>query len=226
MHNNISGLELTAKQELPAGRFSSWLRRMRSALVKNTDVDVPCGGCNACCRSSYFIHIGPEETETLARIPKELQFAAPGRTEGHVLLGYDEKGHCPMLVDEKCSIYAHRPLTCRIYDCRIFPAVGTGPSEDDKALITQQVLHWKFNYTTERDYRQHAAVQTAAKFLREHAVCFAAESNSTQLAILAIKVYDVFLRYRGKNGRVPPDPAIVKAIMRTRQKFEERSKAL
>ena len=33
-------------------------------------------------------------------------------------------GHCPMLVDGRCSIYEHRPRTCRTYDCRVFPAAG------------------------------------------------------------------------------------------------------
>ena len=116
--------DMTEQQDLPAGRFSSWLRRTRSAQLEENGVDVPCGECNACCKSSYFIHIRPEETQTLSRIPGELLFAAPGLPEGNVLLGYDENGHCPMLIDEKCSIYEHRPLTCRTYDCRIFPAAG------------------------------------------------------------------------------------------------------
>ena len=30
-------------------------------------------------------------------------------------MGYDERGHCPMLVDGDCSIYDHRPRTCRMY---------------------------------------------------------------------------------------------------------------
>lgn len=85
---------------------------------------MPCGDCTACCTSSQFIHIAPDETETLGHIPDELLFDAPGFPAGHVVLGYDENGHCPMLVDGACSIYAHRPRTCRTYDCRIFPATG------------------------------------------------------------------------------------------------------
>lgn len=91
---------MTEQQYLPAGRFSSWLCRTRSAQVKENGVDVPCGDCNACCRSSCFIHIRPEEMQTLALIPGELLFAAPGLLEGNVLLGYNENGHCPMLIDD------------------------------------------------------------------------------------------------------------------------------
>ncbi|HET7720760.1 MAG TPA: YkgJ family cysteine cluster protein, partial [Acidimicrobiales bacterium] len=101
---------------LPAGRFSTWLVRI--------GVDVPCGTCTACCTSSQFVHIGPDERDTLSRIPKALLFPAPGQPKGHVVMGYDERGHCPMFVDGACSIYEHRPRTCRTYDCRVFPAAG------------------------------------------------------------------------------------------------------
>ena len=130
--------DMAEQQDLPAGEFSSWLRRTRSALVEESGADVPCGECNACCRSSYFIHIRPEETRTLSRIPKKLLFPAPGLPKGNVLLGYDEHGRCPMLIDDKCSIYEHRPQTCRNYDCRIFSAAGIAAGDDDKALITQR----------------------------------------------------------------------------------------
>ncbi len=219
--------EVTERQDLPAGGFSSWLRRTRSAQVNEHGVDVPCGECNACCRSSYFINIGPGETEALARIPKELLFAAPGLPEGNVVLGYDEKGHCPMLVDDACSIYEHRPLTCRNYDCRIFPAAGIALEEDDKALIAQRAVRWKFSYPSKRDRDQHSAVRAAAKLLRERGECFTGgvPNNPTQLAILAIKTYEVFLGYQdehGKAGRGPPDLEIAKAVREANGKIEAR----
>ena len=192
---------------------------------------MPCGECTACCTSSYFVHIRPEETQTLSRIPRELLFPAPGLPEGNVLLGYDENGHCPMLIDDMCSIYEHRPLTCRNYDCRVFAAAGMTAGDDDKALITQRIRRWKFSYPIKRDRHQHAAVQAAARFLRERAECFPAgfvPSNSTQLAILAIKVYDVFLKYTdesGETGRVPPDLEIAKAIIEASEKFAARHDA-
>ena len=218
---------MTEVQDLSAGCFSSWLRRTRYALVKENGADVPCGECNACCRSSYFIHIRPEETQTLTRIPRKLLFAAPLMPKGNVLLGYDEKGHCPMLIDDQCSIYEHRPITCRSYDCRIFPAAGIAAGEDAKALINLQIRRWKFSYPTKRDLDLHTAVQAAARFLRERVECFPAgvvPSNPTQLAILAIKVYDVFLKYNtGKTGPVVPDLEVVKAVMEANEKFEARS---
>jgi hypothetical protein len=129
-------------------------------------------------------------------VPRELLFPAPGLPKGHVVLGYDDKGHCPMLVDDRCSIYEDRPRTCRNFDCRVFPAAGLSPDEDGKALMTAQVRRWKFSFPTARDAVQHAAVQAAAAFLRAHPECFPRGSvpNATQLSILALEIHETFLR--------------------------------
>ncbi len=63
-----------------------------------------------------FVHIKPDETQTLRRIPRALLFPAPGLPKGHRVMGYDDRGYCPMLVDDKCSIYEDRPQACRTYD--------------------------------------------------------------------------------------------------------------
>jgi Fe-S-cluster containining protein len=225
----LPGVEdTTRQQDLPAGCFSSWLRRTRSALVKENGVDVRCGDCVACCTSSYFIHIRPEETRTTARINKKLLFPAPGLPKGNVLLGYDKDGRCPMLIEGRCSIYEHRPLTCRSYDCRIFTAAGIAAGENDKTLINQRVRRWKFSYPTRLDRDQHAAVKAAAAFLRERAECFpggAVPTNPSQLAILALKVYKVFLRLdddSGKTRHMPSDSEVAKAIIEANERFETR----
>ncbi|MFA6001077.1 MAG: hypothetical protein WC828_03075 [Thermoleophilia bacterium] len=44
----------------------------------------------------------------------------------------DCDGCCPMLIDGGCSIYEHRPLTCRIYDSRVFAAAGIVAGGDDR----------------------------------------------------------------------------------------------
>lgn len=218
--------DVTKRQDLPAGEFSSWLRRTRNAQMKKGSADVPCGECIACCTSSYFIHIGPGESQTLSRIPKELLFPAPGLPKGHVLLGYDEKGRCPMLVDGKCSIYEHRPQTCRSYDCRVFPAAGIEAGHNDKELINLRIRRWNFSYPDESDRREHSAVQAAATFLREHADCFPdgfVPSNPTQLAVLAIKVYAVFVNYPDASdsvGRTPLDVELAEAVMEKMRQFE------
>ena len=132
-------------QVLSAGNFSSWLSRIQLALGGERGSDVPCGSCAACCTASQFIHVGPDETDARAHIPSELLFPAPGLPNGHALLGYDEHGRCPMLVDDQCSIYEHRPRTCRTYDCRVFPAAGL-EVDDDKPLIAGRARRWRFGY--------------------------------------------------------------------------------
>ncbi len=178
--------------ELPAGDFATWLTQMQGALRGEHGSEVPCGSCTACCTASQFVHIAPDETETLARIPPALLFAAPRLPPGHVVLGYDERGHCPMLVDNRCSIYEHRPRACRTYDCRVFPASGLRPEGEGKAALDRHVQRWRFSYATESSRVRHVAVRAAAEFLIEHPE-LERTSNTTALAVRAVEMHDRFL---------------------------------
>src|SRR5580658_8355913 len=130
---------------VPAGEFSEWLRGAETSLRSGKgQANVPCGACRGCCRSSMFIHIKPEETQTMQRIPRALLFPAPGLPKGHVLMGYNGQGHCPMLVDNQCSIYEHRPQTCRSYDCRVFTATGIPADPQTQREIAQRAATWEF----------------------------------------------------------------------------------
>jgi Fe-S-cluster containining protein len=208
--------------DLPAGNFSAWLAEMQGALRGERGSDVPCGDCTACCTSSQFVHVGPDETDTLAHIPSELLFAAPRLPAGHVLLGYDERGHCPMLVDNRCSIYEHRPNACRTYDCRIFPGAGITLGDDDKALIDRRARRWRFSFPTEADRVDHKAVQAAAAFLTGNGEVLpngAALPNATGLAILAIQIHQAFLQRDAESGQmtiIDPDPAAVRVELTRR----------
>ena len=189
--------------DLPAGGFSDWLSGVRAALHGEGDSDVPCGSCTACCRSSQFVHVGPDETGCLAHIPPELLFPAPGLPPGHVLMGYDEHGACPMLTGLGCSIYEHRPRTCRTYDCRIFPATGV-EVETDKAPIREQARRWRFDHGTDGDRAEHAACRDAGAFVAEHADVFpddAGARSGTRRAVLAVEIADAFLHRDASTGR-------------------------
>ncbi len=180
--------------ELPAGDFGEWLARMRRALRHEADADVPCGDCCACCSTSHFVHIEPGESDTLARVPHELLFPAPGLPAGHVLLPFDERGRCPML-DEggRCTIYAFRPRTCRTYDCRVFTAAGI---DADREAITRRVRRWRFACTAPGEAERLIATGAAARWVREHAAAFpggTVPDAPAQLAVLAVRVADVFL---------------------------------
>ena len=101
------------EQPLAAGDFGQWLAQVQVAIREGGATDVACGTCVACCSSAQFVHVAPDEHDALAHIPSTLLFPAPGAPRGHVLMGYDEHGRCPMLRPEGCSIYEHRPRTCR-----------------------------------------------------------------------------------------------------------------
>lgn len=176
-----------ADDQIEAGAFSAWVAAMQAAIRGEQDAEVPCGGCTACCTSFQFVHIGPDETDTLAHIPGELLFPAPRLSPGHVLLGYDERGHCPMLVDGRCSIYEHRPRTCRAYDCRIFAAAGLEVDAEDprKEEIARRAARWRFSFPTDDDRRRHEAVRTAARTVRATSV--------TQLSVRAVETHEEFL---------------------------------
>ena len=204
-----------AERDLAAGDFASWVTQMQGAIRGDRGSDVPCGGCTACCRSSQFVHIGPDETDTLAHVPADLLFPAPLRPAGHVVLGYDERGHCPMLIDDACSIYEHRPRTCRTYDCRIFPASGLELADDDKPAISRQARRWRFNFPTEAERTRYQAVQAAAAFLREHPDALpigSGPASTSVLAGLAVELHALFLRHDADTDRttvVDPDPRLV-----------------
>ena len=197
--------EMIDDDTLAAGEFGAWITDMQLALRGEQDATVPCGDCTACCTSSQFVHIAPGETETLARIPQALRFAAPRMPHGHVLLGFDERGHCPMLVDGACSIYEHRPRTCRTYDCRVFPAAGIEDDDASKHHITMRARRWRFDHATPNDDTRHASVVAAATFLHEHAEGFAERDRpvtTTQLAVLAVEMHDLFLAHAAGTVRL------------------------
>lgn len=148
-----------------AGEFGAWLVAMRAALRGEADAQVPCGTCTACCRSRQFVHVEPDETGTLDVIPAELLFPAPGLPPGHMVLGYDSAGCCPMLVDGACSIYANRPRACRMFDCRLLAA--TGRVDDDRPLLAERVRSWEFSYADARTRAEADRIRSAGSLTAE-----------------------------------------------------------
>jgi len=197
---------------LPAGEFGAWLREVHAAIRGEGATDVPCGSCVACCSSSQFIHIAPTETDALAHIPKALLFPAPRMPRGHVLMGYDEHGRCPMLREHGCSIYEHRPRTCRTYDCRVFPAAGVLPDEPGKAAIATTAAQWQFTYESNDEQVLHEAVRAAAEFVRARSADLGddAPHTTTQLAVAAVEVHELFV------GPTTPSVDAVRVALRRR----------
>ena len=196
-------------EQLDAGELGSWLRGMRSALAGARDADVPCDGCVACCTSAQFVHVAPDEQAALASIPAELLVPAPGMPEGHLVMGYDERGRCPMLGDHGCTIYEHRPQTCRTYDCRVFAATGVGPG---LSAVGDRVRRWRFRLPTVDDERRAAALRAADAFVAENSGTLLAErgpTTTTQVALLAVRAHEAFLA-----GEAPSVEEVAKHLTR------------
>ncbi len=221
-----------APASLPAGELSAWLAETRRAQrLPTVGADVPCGSCTGCCRASYFIHIRPDEQAALARIPKALLFPAPGLPAGHLLMGYDAQGRCPMLVEDRCTIYEDRPQTCRDFDCRVFAATGVALDEEGpQAGIAERARRWRFALPSERDRRELAITRAAGAFLHEQRERFppgALPPNPAQLAALAIRVYDVFAEVHAaeERGARPSDAEIAKRVLAELERMSEARRA-
>ena len=88
-------------------------------------------------------------------------------------------------VDDRCSIYEHRPRTCRTYDCRVFRASGVEIDDKRQVAIARRSARWRFDFATEVDRVLHKAVGAAARSLED--------GNATQRAVLAVELHEAFL---------------------------------
>ncbi len=165
---------------IDAGDVSVWLEAYRSG----EDADVPCGACTACCEASYFIHVTPADAAARRHIPAELLFAAPGQPDGHLVMGFDEHGRCPMLQDGRCAIYPHRPQTCRDYDCRVFAATGIDAGGADKAGVNARAAQWRFRAEIKPTWLDELK-QLGAWLVRQDQ----APTNPTEAALLCLDVF-------------------------------------
>jgi len=207
-------------ETIPAGPFSEWLRAMRAALAGSTGMNVACGDCRGCCTSSMFIKVRAHEKAALEQIGADNLRPVPGATDGSMLMGFDEQGHCFMFANRTCSIYSHRPETCRTYDCRVFSAAGmnAGP---EKSEINDRIASWRFEYPSARDLDEHRAVTAAANYIRQHVIRFPGgrvPSRPSEVAVLAVKTYQVFL------DPPPSDVEIAAAIIATSRDFDRQAR--
>ena len=192
---------------------------MRAALAGNAGMDVACGDCRGCCTSSYFIKVRAHERAALELIGADRLRPVPGATNGAQLMGFRENGYCFMFANGNCAIYAHRPETCRTYDCRVFTAASMNAGEG-KTEINERIARWRFEYPSARDREEHRAVTAAANFLRQHIVRFPGghvPSRPSEIAVLAVKTYQVFL------DPPPSDGEISAAIIEATQNFDRQT---
>ena len=118
-----------------------------------------------------------------------------------------------MLIDNQCSIYKHRPQTCRDYDCRVFAATGIAIDSQTQSEIANRVQAWQFDYANDAAREQQNVVKQAAAFLEHHRDLFPSgtlPNYPVQLAAIAILVYRLFV---GPTPRNSTDEALAQAIL-------------
>lgn len=144
----------------PVGSVSTFIRHLQRQQRERGEVNVPCGTCTACCRSPRLsASLLPAEE---SRFPDAVP--VPDRPTLKCLPRKPD-GTCSYLIDNRCAIYATRPLSCRTYDCRANLVVGVFDASDP---IMQEALgQWedvKMPLAVDRDMR--IAFQLAIAELR------------------------------------------------------------
>lgn len=195
---------------------------MRAVLRGQRDADVPCGSCVGCCVSSYPIPLRPGDRVARDEVPEQW-LIGPARAGERWLMGFREDGSCPFLEARQCSIYAHRPQTCRDYDCRIYAAAGLLP-DGDRPVIHQRVLAWRFGLESEADRRAAEAVRRAAQFIQRHADLFPPGTrahSATAAGVMAVKSWELFADPHESEAPLH----VVARVIRTCQDFDDQAAA-
>jgi len=179
-----------------AGSFAIWLNQIQQALRGQGGTDVPCGECVGCCVSSYYIPLRAADEPVAAQVPEAMLHVTGPAEAPQQWMAYGADGHCPMLRNRQCTVYAQRPQTCRDYDCRIFAAAGIAAGDAVRHVINERVAAWQFSYDSPAEQNAHQAVTAAAAFIAAHqhdidGIRF--PGGPTGIAVLALKVYGVFL---------------------------------
>ena len=205
---------------------------MQRASAANAAPTCRATGCTACCTSSQFIHIGPDEADTLSRIPAELLFPAPRLPLGHVvpLWGPAASGRtAQMLIDNRSMLRPPASAPAAPTMPRSSPPPGSPPASPPAGSLLARPATPAPTPASSPNRRGDGlqsprpgrsdrtdAVRAAAAFLDEHPDLLpdgATPANRTQLAVLAIEIHHVFLRHDEHTGRttlVAPDAEVVR----------------
>ena len=137
----------------PCGSVTTVWRNFERAARTGGSVQVPCGGCTACCTSPRSVpELSREEAGRLEHTTD---------AKGRLRLKRKSDGSCVYLAEGKCSIYSSRPTVCQQFDCRVFLLLGCGTSDPS---IQEALRQWEApSLKTVEDKDTLAALQLAVK---------------------------------------------------------------
>jgi len=102
--------------------------KIADRMVKALRPHVPCeSGCTACCHMNTLIY--EHEAKRLAEVSGRPMTILPYRPMNVVLAEGNKYNHqpCPFLVNNRCSVYEHRPLVCRVHHSLSDSALDCNP---------------------------------------------------------------------------------------------------
>ena len=137
----------------PCGSVTTAWRNFERAARTGGSVQVPCGGCTACCTSPRSVpELSREEAGRLEHTTD---------AKGRLRLKRKSDGSCVYLAEGNCSIYSSRPTVCKQFDCRVFLLLGCGTSDPS---IQEALRQWEApSLKTVEDKDTLAALQLAVK---------------------------------------------------------------
>jgi Fe-S-cluster containining protein len=166
---NINALAQASQLFQKPSQKIYYMRRVLDTLALATAGIVPCkAGCSDCCHMATSITL--REAQDIAK--------ASGRT---LTLPTDKKSDfdavqafsglpCPMLKDNRCSVYAHRPFACRSHYsvdrdnllCKIVPGKTIkAPSFKNEQFAMLNALTYKLEeYSTMADIREYFELES------------------------------------------------------------------
>ena len=121
-------LKARRKQLLAYSRYR--LTGDRSEIPALTST-VNCRSCRACCVDFADTPVLPFESGDGLDIEVR---------DGKRLLRKKANGECVHLLEGGCSVYEHRPVTCRVFDCRDFAVEKL--SNPDLPQLNKAIAQW------------------------------------------------------------------------------------
>lgn len=107
------------------GRYRELLRVADAEIGEMTSRagDIPCrAGCNYCCKDERIVLTEKEAVLVVRHVETQLDAQQKARVVESILAAAPTSDQasmpCAFLVDERCAIYADRPLACRSYFSR------------------------------------------------------------------------------------------------------------
>lgn len=165
---------------LTVDKFVDYLEQRWRAFVEG-EGNVECGSCRGCCRAGYAIGLSTEEAEIIPH----------ATIAGCAAILPLPNGACPYLVDEQCSIYDHRPVSCRQFDCRDFALASLRINVNLGGAKNQAGGVDEINASIERFHAEHGRLASVgmsdtAKLLveRDEISAVAAGQHAMMMAML------------------------------------------